>query len=414
MGISAKSKIPLSSLSPRQLIELDACSRCGECMKWCPIYAVDRSEDLIPGNRITALKKLLKGQHGLRARLFAGGRFSKAQVDRLLEVLYECTACGQCHFVCPSRIDTAELWEALREAVVEAGLGPLPGQAEYLRVLKKYENPFKEPQENRGLWVQRGLEQGTLYQDLPLIRQSPQPVLFYLGCTASYNPEINLVAQWVANLMHKAGVKFGVLGNQENCCRGKLRRMGDGDFAAKAIENIDLLNSLGINTLVTNCAGCFKTIFQDYPRIKEINFKVYHAIEYLDILIREGKLQPVNPVTVQVTYHDPCHLGRHNGIYDAPRRVLQAVPGVELLEMERIRQNSRCCGMGGGLKMGFPEIQALASAERIKEAERTGAAAIVTPCPTCFLGLQTGAAKAESDISVRHLMELVNISVFGQ
>ena len=138
-------------------MELDACTRCGECMKWCPIYAVDRSEDLIPGNRIAALKELLKSQHGIRARLLAGNRFSTEQVQRLIEILYECTACGQCHFVCPARTDTAELWEALREAVVEAGLGPLPDQAEYLRVLKKYENPFKEPQENRGLWVPGGL-----------------------------------------------------------------------------------------------------------------------------------------------------------------------------------------------------------------------------------------------------------------
>jgi len=295
--------------------------------------------------------------------------------------------------------------------VAEAGLGPTPDQVKYLEVLKEYDNPFKEPRSSRGNWVAGGLEQGTLLQDVPLITESPQPVLFYLGCTASYNEKINLQAQSVANLMAAAGVKFGILGPQENCCRGKLRRMGDLDFAEKAVENIDLLNSLGINTLVTNCAGCYKTIQQDYPKVKKINFKVFHAIEYADLLIREDKLKLVNPVPLKVTYHDPCHLGRHNKIYDAPRRVLQAIPGIELVEMKRIRQNSRCCGMGGGLKMGFPKIQVQMSAERIKEAELTGATDITTPCPTCFLGLQDGIAEAESTIRVRHLIELVSLSV---
>lgn len=405
-------KIPLGRLSKRQLMELDACTRCGECMKWCPVYAVDKRDELIPRNKIADLKSLLKSQTGLRAKLLAKNRFPKEQLDNLLNALYECTACGQCHFVCPARIDTAELWEALREVVAEAGLGPTPDQIKYLETLKEYENPFKEPRANRGSWVARGLAAGTLFQDVPLITASPQPVLFYLGCTASYNEKINLVAQWVAKLLAGAGVKFGILGPQENCCRGKLRRMGDLDFEKMAVENIDLLNSLGIETLVTNCAGCYKTIYQDYPKIKKLNFKVFHAIEYVDILIREGKLKPVNPVPLKVTYHDPCHLGRHNQIYDAPRRVLQAIPGIEFTEMIRIRQNSRCCGMGGGLKMGFPQIQLKMSAERIREAESTGATDITTPCPTCYLGLQDGVAEADSHIRVRHLMELVSLSVY--
>ncbi|MHB9095013.1 MAG: (Fe-S)-binding protein [Eubacteriales bacterium] len=117
-------------------------------------------------------------------------------------------------------------------------------------------------------------------------------------------------------------------------------------------------------------------------------------------------------VPLKVTYHDPCHLGRHNKIYEAPRRVLQSIPGIELVEMDRIRQNSRCCGMGGGLKMGFPQIQLKMSAERIKEAESTRATDVTTPCPTCYLGLQDGITEAKSDMRVRHLIELVSISVY--
>lgn len=407
-------KLPLGRLSKRQLMELDACTRCGECKNWCPVYAVDKRDELIPRNKISALKSLLKSQNGLRAKLIGKSKFTKEQVDNLINALYECTACGQCHFVCPARIDTPELWESFREVLVEAGLGPTPDQVAYLEILKEYDNPLKEPRENRGSWVARGLSQGTLFQDVPLITESPQPVLFYLGCTASYNEKINLVAQWVANLMTKAGVKYGILGPKENCCRGKLRRMGDLDFEEMATENIDILNSLGIETLVTNCAGCFKTIYQDYAKIKKPSFKIYHAVEYLDMLIKEGRLKPVHPVPLQVTYHDPCHLGRHNQIYDAPRSVLSAIPGIELTEMNRIRQNSRCCGFGGGLKMGFPQIQAKMAAERLKEAETTGATDVTTPCPSCFIGLSEGLTQYEPNIRIRHLMELLNLSVFGK
>lgn len=404
-------KIPLNRLSTKQLMELDACTRCGECKKWCPMYAVDQREELTPRNKIAAFKSLLKSQHGFMGNLLGKKELTPEQLDTIIESLYECSGCGQCHFVCPARIDTPELWENLREAVAEAGLGPLTSQIKYLEELKEDGNPFKKLQSARGDWVERGLKQGTLLQNVPHITENKAPVLLFLGCTGSYNEEINLVPQGAANLMSKAGIKYGILGADESCCQGKLRRMGDLDFEEKATEIIDYLNSLGFHTLVTTCAGCYKTIKQDYPKVKKLNFEVYHAIEYVDKLIKEGELKLENSIPLKVTYHDPCHLGRHAQIYDPPRQVLQAIPGIELIEMERIRQNSKCCGTGGGVKMGFPQIQILASASRIKEAEGTGASAVVTPCPTCYLGLCSGIAEENSTIKAFNLIEMVSYSV---
>ena len=167
------------------------------------------------------------------------------------------------------------------------------------------------------------------------------------------------------------------------------------------------MNSLGIDTLVSACAGCFKTLNSDYPKVGQQKYQIYHLSEYLDILIRQGQIKLNVPVQGRITYHDPCLLGRHNNIYEAPRRVVQAIPGMELVEMERTRQFSRCCGVGGGLKIANHDLQEEASVRRIRDAEETEAQYLTTPCPTCFSGLSGGAAKAESQIKVIHMAELV-------
>lgn len=398
-------KIPLDKLSPRRLMCLDACTRCGECQKWCPVYTLTENEKVTPRAKIKNFKTILKAQNG-----FMGLFKSEIPPDTMsdfLTGLYECSCCNQCHFVCPSRIDTVELWEDVREAMFRSGLGPIPEQRVYCENLVKFGNPFKKEQSMRTDWIEAGLQDGTLLQRPELIRENKASVLLFIGCTATFDEKVNKIAKHTINILNKAGVKFGILGTEENCCFGKLRRMGDPTFKELAGKNIEKLNSLGFDTLVSACAGCFKTLYGDYPKVGRQNYKIYHLSEYLDMLIQKGQIKFEVPIPGKVTYHDPCLLGRHNNIYDAPRRVIQAIPGMELVEMERVRQFSRCCGVGGGLKIANHDLQEAASVRRIKDAEETGAEYLTTPCPTCFSGLSGGAANAGSNLKVEHMAQLV-------
>lgn len=408
--INKSAHLPLEKLSRRQLMSLDACTRCGECQKWCPIYTLDSREDVTPRAKIKNLKRIINSQQpGFLG--FLKPKPDPGVIAGFSKTLYDCSCCSQCHFVCPARIDTVELWENTREAMFEAGLGPVPEQRVYCENLKEYGNPFKKEPSVRGDWIGAGLAGGVLLEKPEKITVNMAPVLLFLGCTASYDEKINMVALHAANILNKAGVPFGILGPDEFCCYGKLRRIGDPEFVAKGRENIKRLNSLGFGTLVTACAGCFKTFKNDYPKIADQHYKIYHLAEYMDLLMEQGKITLKVPIPGKITYHDPCLLGRHIGIYEPPRRIIQAVPGLELVEMERSRQFSRCCGVGGGLKMASHDLQEAASVYRIRDAEATGAEYLTTPCPTCFSGLSGGAAKVGSALKVVHLAELVSRSM---
>jgi len=184
--------------------------------------------------------------------------------------------------------------------------------------------------------------------------------------------------------------------------------MGDLEvFKSLALENIKIFNSLGVKELVTSCAGCFKTIKQDYPKFGKTNYKVYHMVEYTAKLISEGKLRLKHDVPLRVTYHDPCHLGRHNSVYDAPRKILRAIPGLQLVEMERSREMSRCCGAGGGVKTAFSAVAQEVSNARARDIESLGVDAVVTACPFCYQSLELGLKAIGAKLPVYDVSELV-------
>ena len=205
---------------------------------------------------------------------------------------------------------------------------------------------------------------------------------------------------------------YGCLGKDEKCCGSVMLRMGDPEFERLAAENIKMFNDLGIETLISSCAGCFKTIKEDYPKVGKMHFEVLHTVEFLRCLYEDKKLVFKNPVEKRVTYHDPCHLGRASGVYDDPRFIMEMIPGLELIEMPRNREYSRCCGAGGGLKSGYPDIQNKMAQRRVKEAEETGAEELVSACPFCFQGLQVGGINAlESPLIMRDISLLVEASL---
>ncbi|HSB51895.1 MAG TPA: (Fe-S)-binding protein [Dissulfurispiraceae bacterium] len=388
-----------SGLTWRQLIELQACTRCGECQVWCPVYAQDERESLTARGKIKALRRLVEGSlDASERRIF-------------VDALFECSACGQCHVVCPVRIDTPELWEQARQCLVEAGIGRPESQTRHLSDIKEFNNPFGRSQEDRGLWAELAWKAGLLKEPVRLWKEHPSSVLYFAGCTASFEPRMQSVAVQTARLLQEAGVEFSILGEDEPCCVSKLRRMGDTDFVAEAQKRVDLIERMRVETVVVSCAGCYKGLHSDYLKLWPNVQRVLHLTEFLGHLIEEGRLALTRRVPMVVTYHDPCHLGRHSDVYEEPRRILRAIPGIRLVEMARHRAFSLCCGMGGGLKIIRPDMQHKMSAARILEAASTGAEAIVTPCQTCTLGLLSGVEETGSHLEVLHLNEVLVRSV---
>jgi heterodisulfide reductase subunit D len=386
-------------LTRRQLLELSACARCGECQMWCPVYAQDRREIITARGKLDSLHRLLEGA------------LPENEQKDFIEGLYECSACGQCHIVCPVRINTPEMWEQARLSLVNAGIPQPAAQIKQLTAIKEHNNSFGKPQRERPHWAEQAWDRGLLKAPLRLWKEHPSPVVYFAGCAASFDPALQPVAVQSARLLQEAGVEFSILGEDEPCCVSKLRRMGDGSFPEEARKRAENLTRMRIDTIVVSCAGCFKGLHADYRQFWPGAKKVVHLSQFLDQLIREGRLRMKQETPLVVTYHDPCHLGRHNQVYDEPRRVITSIPGVRLVEMPRHRAFSSCCGMGGGLKIVSPEIQHKMAAARIREAEATGAEAIVTPCQTCYQGLLNGLTETVSNMKVYHLNELLVQSI---
>ncbi len=423
-------KLPLQSLNMKQLIELDACTRCGECLTWCPVYDQDARETLIPRRKVIDFLRIARAQHGLLAKIVKDRKASnplkqmlrramgyreigQTEIDDFVQNLYECSTCGQCEVVCPAHIETVTLWEELRRIIVQAGYGPLEVQKALVKSVKAFDNPWQQPRTGRTKWARKAKKEGLIKQLPPEVRKNKAKVLLFFGCTASYDVNVRQVAINNVNILEALGVNYGTLGKEERCCASVLLRMGDPEHERVFKQNIDLFNSLGIETLISSCSGCFKTIMQDYPRIEPLNFEVLHSIEYLARLLKQGKLKFPHPVERTVTYHDPCHLGRATGGFDAPRMIMEAIPGLKLIEMPRNREYSRCCGAGGGLKAGYPDIQNKMARRRIREAEETGAEALVSSCPFCYQGLNIGISAVESQLVMRDISAFVAESLLG-
>ncbi len=388
-----------AGLTRRQLLELNACTRCGECQVWCPVHAQDSREAITARGKLSSLRGLIEGS------------LPEADRKEFLQAMYECSACGQCHVVCPVRINTHELWEQARTSLVNAGIPQPEAQIKQLSAIKEFNNPFGKPQSERARWAELAWKAGLLKARVPLWKEQPTRIVYFAGCMASFEPALQPVAVQSARLLQEAGVFFSILGEDEPCCMSKLRRMGDSGFAEQARRRAEIFDRMDVDTIVVSCAGCFKGLHGDYSTMWPGSKKVVHLSQFLDQLIRDGRLKLKRESSLLVTYHDPCHLGRHNQVYDEPRRALQSVPGLKLVEMPRHRAFSSCCGMGGGLKAVSPEMQHKMAAARIREAEAIGAEAVVTPCQTCLQGLLNGKKEASSSMDVFHLNEILVRSV---
>lgn len=401
-------RLDISKLDVLSLMRYDACTRCGECTATCPTGGEAQEDEIVtPRGKILMLRNFYRRQYGLRARLLGAREIPEADLKEFSEKAYQCTICGQCKTVCPAHLDTIPMWENMREFLVANGLGPLTAHEQIVKSIENYDNPWMQPRTQRSRWQKR-LEKDVRIKDA--LKERPE-MLYFVGCTAAYDPNIREMATNTALVLGKAGVDFGTLGNDEGCCGSTLLRTGLIEPARKtALRNIERFEQVRANTIVTSCAGCYKTLRQDYPSVGKVGARVVHITQLVGELIDSGKLRPTKAVAGKVTFHDPCHLGRHNRLYEEPRRILEAVPGVRLVEMERNREEARCCGAGGGVKTAFPDLAQKISSLRIGDAEKTGAQVMVTSCPFCYQSLKASIEAKGSSLRMMDLMEFVRAS----
>jgi heterodisulfide reductase subunit D len=216
------------------------------------------------------------------------------------------------------------------------------------------------------------------------------------------------IARSTIELLKKANVDFKLLGKDEWCCGSVLLRTGNLETAKEVAEhNIEAFKKAESTQVLTSCAGCYRTLKKDYEKMfGKRDFEVIHIVDFLEKLIEDGKLK-FPQANMKVTYHDPCHLGRHSDVYESPRKILNSIPGLELMEMTRNRKNAGCCGAGGGVRSAFKELSDKMADERLKEAEETGAEVLTSACPFCTFALRDAAKRNGSKIRVLDLPELL-------
>lgn len=354
------------------------CIQCGKCTAGCPIA--------------------YKTDFNLRALIY----------DILIEdsfefedpeVLWDCTTCYTCSTRCPKDVLPADVVTALRSALVEEGKVPRSIGVALTSIFRRG-NPLELAREDRAAWsvglpVKNALEE-------------PVDVLYYAGCTPSYDPRGQKVAEAIVKVLTQAGVDLGTLGGHENCCGSEVRRVGEADlFEMLVEEGSEVLSAAQTRQMITTSPHCFDAFIKHYA---PTDYPIRHYTQYVAELISKGSLSFGGSIDAKVTYHDPCYLGKQNGIYDEPRAILRSIPGLELIEMDRSRETSLCCEGGGG-KMWFegtnPDVRL--AHERIQEAIDIGAQYVATACPFCLIMLEDAAKTLGLDdqIQVMDIMELV-------
>ncbi|TFG04953.1 MAG: (Fe-S)-binding protein, partial [Promethearchaeota archaeon] len=349
------------------------------------------------GRYLTCPVKEAKGDEGFEI-YFSRGRMNvlksvlegKLPLSReLAEFAYQCTECANCTEVCHEThnenlvlntskwIDHYKVWEALRKDLVEAGFAPLDRHQALVDYMENdgMKNPYGEEKAKKYEWA----------SEFQNIRERGEFV-FFAGCTMPLRQASTL--KNMMNILITAGIEIA-LSKDEWCCGSIGARIGEFNSVENLMKhNIELFKDMGAKTVFTACAGCYRTLKKDYPELldHDLPFEVKHITEVLIELINNNKI-PFNPQATEelkVTYHDPCHLGRHMDLYEIPREVIAKIPGVKLIEMRRNRKHAWCCGAGGGVKSQFPDLAKDISKERIREAIESGADILTTSCPFCI------------------------------
>jgi Fe-S oxidoreductase len=355
------------------------CYQCGICDVVCPWNRV----------RQFSMRKIVRQ-----------ATFGLTDIEQ--EDIWRCTTCGTCPQRCPRGVNQIAAGVSLRRIATEYGVFPktVTPIVTVSGSLQAEGNPFNMDRSKRADWAE-GLSVKPFVEGME--------ILYFPGCYLSYDPRLKKVAAATVKILNAAGVDFGILGTEENCCGESIRKTGNEQlFKHLAKENIKTFIDRGVKKILVSSPHCYHTFKNEYPEFS-VNFEIIHITQFLSELMQAGRLKAVREYGKKITYHDPCYLGRHNKIFDAPRDVLNRIPGVEFTEMEERRENSFCCGGGGGrIWMETPKGERFADL-RLKQAVDVGAEVLVTACPYCITNFTDSSLSLEDgqSIEVKDITEVV-------
>lgn len=386
-----------SDYSIKEILQLEACSNCCLCADVCPAVAATDDGQLSGVYRLVELRKIMRSRSGLLRRFFGRKAPTEEQLKQFSETVYRCTLCGRCQQTCPSGIMLRDLWLSLRQDLVHSEA--YPQKVDLIREnVADSHNVFDEDNEERSDWV----EDLRNPPDHGYVKDRAE-VVYFTGCVAAYFPMAQQIPLALAGVLDAAGVDFTLLAEAEWCCGFPLLGAGLRDNPDELIaHNIEAVRAKGARRVVFACPSCYQMWREYYPH----DFEIHHVTQYLHQLITSGQLA-LKELDLTVTYHDPCDLGRGSREYGAPRRVIGAIPGVELVEMAHNRENCLCCGGGGNLEMIDSKLSGDIAKAKIDEVTATGAQAVITACQQCVRTMSTYARRNKMDIKVMDIVQLV-------
>lgn len=387
------SEMTMETVAPcREIIDVIKESG-GEALKLC--YQCGLCDTVCPWNRVRSFSM---------RKLIRQAAFGLTEIE--VEDMWLCTTCGICPQQCPRDVKQIEFSVSLRRIATEYGVFPASAKpVSAIRASLAGEgNPLHIERKKRAEWADsqsvKTFSEGMDY-------------LYFPGCYLCYDPRLVKVARATAHILNLTGTDFGILGDKENCCGESIRKTGDEElFKRLARENIKTFVENGVKRILVSSPHCFHTFKNEYPEFR-VNFEVVHISQYLFELIHEGKLDLSKEYRKKVAYHDPCYLGRHNGMYEEPREVLKKVPGLELVEMVDSRENSLCCGGGGGrIWMETPKGERFSDL-RVEQAVAAGAEVLATSCPYCITNFEDSRVvlNYEEVIEVKDITEILQESI---
>ena len=379
----------METLAPFKEVIDEVKEKGGDAVKYC--YQCGKCDTVCPWNNVRkfSMRKLIRE-----------ATFGLSEIEK--EEIWRCTTCGKCPQRCPRDVKQIDDMIAIRR--MATGYGVFPAAVKPYRSvstgLTEKGNPFNEDRTIRADWAE-GLSVKSYKEGMD--------ILYWPCCYASYDPRLKKVAQATATILKKANVDFGILGSKENCCGESIRKTGNEEvFKKLAKENIKTFIDHGVKKILVSSPHCYHTFKNEYPEFR-VNFEVIHTSQYVFQLINEGRLQIDKGYGKKVAYHDPCYLGRHNGIYDEPRNALKNIPGLELNELPEAKVDSMCCGMGGGRIWAETEKHERFSNLRVEQAIAVGAEELVTSCPYCITALEDSRLVMNhgDDIQVKDITEII-------
>jgi Fe-S oxidoreductase len=363
---------------------LQSCYQCGTCTGGCPVARKSK----------------------LNIRRLVSQFLLKKDLDDLKEKLelWDCTTCKTCSIRCPMGVKPMDLIIGMRSLLVEEGDIP-ETIADALESMNRRGNPWGKPKNAKTEWM-KGLPQGINVKDFS--KGDRAPLLYFVGCTPSFDSRVQKIPKALVLILQQAGIDFGILGNEEPCCGSEIRRMGEsGLFETIAQKNMAMFEAVHAERIFTSCPHGFNALKNEYPQGQ---FEVLHATQLLTTLLQEGKLSFRQEIKKVVTYHDPCFIGKQNNIFNEPRTLLKAIPGITLKEFDRSRERSLCCEGGGGrmwVEASLDKAQRL-SRTRVEDAVALGADVLATACPFCLLTLED-AVKTSGHEKILQVMDVVEL-----